>query len=136
MSSPGDDKAAWIERVLGVRIAPGAAGSPPDIKTALGAWQAERTLAIAQLAKLEMLVRASDHPETDAAVKLLRPIRANLTETPETESQVAELVRYIEDDEIFITAEMPNVFGVTIDIRAPLGRALAGLRAAMTAKGG
>jgi hypothetical protein len=129
MSSPGDDKAAWIERVLGVRIA-------PDVQEAMAAWQAERKLAIAQLTKLEMLVRASNHPEADAAVKLLRPIRANLTETPETANQVAELVRYIEDDEIFVTAEMPNVFGVAIDIRAPLGRALAGLRAAMTSKGG
>lgn len=138
MPSDSDTKATWTERVLGVRVRPRPGVTPiapQDMAKALGAWQAERKLAIAGLNKLEMLVRASNHPETDAAVRLLRAIRANLTEAPETERQVAELARYIEQDEIFATAEMPNVFGVALNIRAPLGRALAALRIAMTARG-
>lgn len=139
MPSDSDTRATWIERILGVRVGAGSGVTPfaaQDMAEALGAWQAERKLAIAGLNKLEMLVRASNHPETDAAVRLLRAIRANLTETPETERQVAELARYVEEDEVFATAEMPNVFGVALNIRAPLDRALAALRIAMTAREG
>jgi hypothetical protein len=136
MVATTDEKSRWITRVLGVTIGETAAGptapqAPAGVAAALAAWKAERLRAIAALNKLEVLVRATQHPERDAAVVLLRAIRANLTETPETAQQIAELKAYIRSDDIFATAEMPNVFGVRINIRIPLSEAVTGLQTAM-----
>lgn len=119
---------AWVARVLGVTIA-----GPDRAKAAaaLAAWQTARGAAMTALATLEAAVRKATHPEVDAAIVLLRAIRANLTEAPETLAQVNALIRYIATDDIVVTAEMPNVLGVRIALRAPLLNTLAGLRAAL-----
>ena len=121
-SSTDDPKAEWVERVLGFRV---QRSSPA---TGLAGWQAARGQAVASLKALEDAVRRGGDPDADSAVILLRAIRANLTEAPTTSRQVDELDRYLSSDDIVEAAETPNTYGVRVDIRAPLLKALAGLR--------
>jgi hypothetical protein len=106
-------------------ISPGETPAPRG----LAGWRTARAAAMASLKALETAVRGMDAPERDAAVVLLRAIQANLTAEPVTPQQVAELQRYIETDDIIAEAEDPNGFGITVELRAPLLAALAGLRA-------
>ncbi len=143
MPTDSNERAIWIWRVLGVAIAADEDADPvvvparaPDIAQAMAQWRKAREAALGSLSTLEMLVRASTHAQKDAAVILLRSIRANLTETPESAAQVDELARYVRDDDILRTAERPNVFGVQVALRAPLGAAIGGLRAALATREG
>ena len=73
-------------------------------------------------------MRKSPHPKKDAAIILVRAIRANLTEAPGTPQQVDELERYLKTDAIIVAAETPNVFGIQIALRTPLLQALTAVR--------
>ena len=110
---------AWLGDVLGVTLA-----TTGDAPPALAAWQSARATAIASLNALADKVATLDIPESSEAVILLRAIRANLTESPTTARQQAELRAYLQTDDIIADAEEPNGFGIKIDLRAPLLAAL------------
>ena len=93
------------------------------------AWWSARASSIDQLKALEEAIRASRHADADRAVVIIRAIRANLTETPRTTEQINELRDFIGHDDIFPAIETPNVFGVHVNIRAPLLNALASVKA-------
>jgi hypothetical protein len=99
-------------------------------------WKAARGIAVASLTMLEAAVRRSPHPQKDAAIILLRAVRANLTEAPETPQQVAELESYLTTDGIIAAAETPNVFGIQIALRTPLLQALTAMRSRLAIAGG
>ena len=129
-TTASDAKAAWLQRVLGISVAPATAPPhpSPSRQSGLAGWQAARATALTTLRALEAAIRRMDVPERDGAVILLRAIQANLTEAPTTRQQVAELQRYIETDDIVAEAEDPNGFGIKVELRRPLLAALAGLR--------
>lgn len=147
MSLTPDSKAEWLERVLGITIG-SARGGPATAAAPAGpvrngpagkgmaAWQAARGTALATLKSLENAFRATDDPEVDAAIILLRAVQANLTAAPATPAQVAELERYITTDDVVEEAEVPNGFGITVELRTPLLAALASLRADQAEAGG
>jgi len=149
MAGPTAAQVTWVERVLGVAISDGDHGreqdaeeAPPDFdttpvqmpaETGMEKWAKARGRAIALLSALETAFRDSDDPLSDKGIVLLRAIRANLTERPETPQQLIELVKYIADDDIITEAEVPNGFGITVELRKPLLTALASVRSDMKA---
>ena len=88
-------------------------------------WTVARGNAVDQLEKLVQAFEQSDHPKAKEGVILLQAIIKNLTPRPATATQVAELSRYLESDDIISEAEMPNPFGFKVSIRSPLQNALA-----------
>jgi hypothetical protein len=125
-----DDKRDWILRVLGYAI-PESAG---DVTGAIRSWQVQRDEVVVQLRKLGRAIRAVKDPEADAAIVLIEAIVKNLTPRPETSAQVTELQRYLTTDQIIDEAELPNGFGLTVAIRAPLLPPLRALGAALAGR--
>jgi hypothetical protein len=97
-------------------------------------WQAARSGAIASLTALEAAIRKVTHPNRDKAIIIVRAIRANLTERPETMEQVKNLESYLITDQVIEVAERPNKLGVQVALRKPLLAALQTLRADLTAR--
>ena len=62
--------------------------------------------------------------DSTKAIILIKAICANLSEEPATPQQIAELQRYLEDDDIIEEAESPNGYGIQISLRDPLLDAL------------
>ena len=100
----------------------------PGGQDGMSQWKAARGTAVTSLTMLEAAMRKSPHPKKDAAIILVRAIRANLTEAPGTPQQVDELERYLKTDAIIVAAETPNVFGIQIALRTPLLQALTAVR--------
>jgi hypothetical protein len=135
MSGGTDAKKDWVERVLGVRFPP-AVQSAGASGAAMKVWQAERAKAVASLRALATEIVKSRDPEAQDAVLLLQAIVKNLTPIPDSLRSVAELERYLAEDDIIDDAEEPNPFGIDLKLRAPLLPALAGLRRELEAAGG
>lgn len=121
-------KADWVRRVLAIELAPPGSGQP-EAGEGLAAWRQARSAAVTSLNALADAVGKLDIPEAPAAMILLRSVRANLTEAPTTPRQIAELRRYLQNDDVIDEAEHPNGFGITVSLRAPLLAALDGLAA-------
>jgi hypothetical protein len=126
----GHDAAAAGRTIARLRevldAAPGGAATP-----AMAAWKAARGQAVAGLNAIVAEVSKMDFVDAPEAIILLRAIAMNLTEEPATRQQVAELRRYLEEDENVAEAEEPNGFGIELDLRGPLLAALAGLEAGL-----
>jgi hypothetical protein len=154
---PTQAQADWVARVLGISPAtpeseepeadafePPPPDLPPEFLVArqrpapkgMAAWKAARARAIATLRELQDAFRDMAHPDSEKGIILLRALQANLTEHPDTPAQVAELERYISTDDIVTEAEVPNGFGIVVDLRAPLLAALASLREEQSAGAG
>jgi hypothetical protein len=149
LAGPTAAQITWVERVLGVAMLDGDRGreqeseeAPPDFdttpdqpppETGMEQWAKARGRAIALLSALEAAFRDSGDPLSDRGIVLIRAIRANLTERPETPQQLIELVKYIADDDVITEAEVPNGFGITVELRKPLLTALASVRSDMKA---
>jgi len=116
----------WVEKFLGLAVAgPVGTASPGN---GLAAWQAARKDVIGQLKTLQGKIAAMKHPRGDPASILVRSIQANLTVKPESRRDVDELERYLQSDDTIQEAEMPNGFGIKIEIRKTLLPALATLK--------
>ena len=127
MSGPSDKKAAWVLAVLGIDIGrttisdSAAKLSPAD---AMAGWKAARAKAITSLKTLEGAIAKAGLVDSTKAIILIKAICANLSEEPATPQQIAELQRYLEDDDIIEEAESPNGYGIQISLRDPLLDAL------------
>jgi hypothetical protein len=95
-------------------------------------WQSARGSAIISLTALEAAIKTATHPRRDAAIIIVRAIRANLTERPETIEQVKDLESYLITDQIIEVAEKTNKLGVQVALRKPLLAALQALSADLT----
>ena len=124
-----DAKAAWLQRVLGI----GGAAPAASLESGLQAWAQARSAVVASLKSLERAIRAMKDPMGDKAVILVRSIAANLTQEPRSRQSVAELRRYLASDSVIDDAELPNGFGISVRIRAPLTAALDALEPALSA---
>ncbi len=89
----------------------------------LAAWKAAREAAIAQLREVAKEVAAANHEDSAAALIELKAVMANLTAEPTTPQQVAELERYLGEDDVVL-----DVCEFAYDVRTPLLRALATLK--------
>ncbi len=125
------DQEDWVRRVLGCDVGAAAKGAPGELKAAQEKWARSRADVVGTLNGLESAIRAMKDPLGDQAIILVKAISANLTAAPDTKKSVAELRRYIETDDIIGEAELPNGFGIKVDIRAPLAEALAALERAL-----
>ncbi len=115
---------AWVERVLGVRVA--TAGAPAG--AAMKLWQEKRAATIAALKLLQDQIVTSEDPEAPRATILIQAIIKNLTPEPATLQSVIELERYVTEDDIIQDVERPNPFGVDVQVRAALLPAITQLR--------
>jgi len=128
MVGSGDEKAAWLERVLGLRVPATSTRATGGRGAAMVGWTSARATALASLKALEGAYRAMKHPLSDGAIILVRAIQANLTAEPGTPAQVKELEAYLIGDRIIAEAESPNGFGFEVKLREPLLAALAALK--------
>lgn len=104
---------------------PDAAGAPAstDKAAAMAAWKAARTAAIATLKDVAAQIGAMRDPESAQGVLEISAVIKNLTAEPDTPQKVAELARYVGEDEVVL-----DVSELASDIRRPLLKALAALR--------
>jgi hypothetical protein len=116
-------KNGWVERVLGFTFTRPATNDDAR-QAAMDGWRTARASAIASLDSLARAVATAKLVDADKTVMLLRAIRANLTESPETQQQIDELRNYLEDDDVIDAAETPNGYGIEINLRDPLLDAL------------
>jgi hypothetical protein len=125
-----EDKLEWVERVLDVWIDFGDEHYGAEQREEnLALWRDARADAIEALQEVIANVRATDDPDAVRVEVVLKSIVMNLTERPETPQAVAELRRYIEDDDVITAAEeVPPEYGA-LDLRAPLLAALANFEA-------
>ena len=104
---------------------------PPDktetVSPNLAAWQKARAAAIKQLRDLREAIDKSGDPEANRGVVLVMSIIKNLTESPTTPQQIAELRRYLQKDDVVAAAEEARDEFGKVHIRAPLLKALAAL---------
>jgi hypothetical protein len=100
----------------------GASSKPGD--AAMAAWQQAREDVVDSLDELCDAIAAARYEESAKAIILVRAIRANLVERPESKRKAAEMDNYLKTDEIIGHAEAKNGFGIRVQIRRPLIEAL------------
>lgn len=92
----------------------------PAAAAALRQWQAACTEVKAQLRKLQGEIVKAKEANSAKAVILLESVVKNLTATPSTQQSVAELERYLSDDDVITRAQEPNPWGFTVNVREKL----------------
>ncbi len=84
---------------------------------------------VAQLRNTSRAIAQTRHPDATKVMIVLASIIKNLTAAPGTPQQVAELERYLREDDVIPAAEeLPRDFSPP-RIREPLPKALAALKA-------
>jgi hypothetical protein len=102
------------------------AGAP--LADALQLWSEARAKAIASLKGVAKEIADLKDPDSAKAVVEISAVLKNLTAEPRTAQQVAELVRYIDQDDVVL-----DVSEFASDIRTPLLKALAQLQRTVSA---
>ena len=97
---------------------------------ALDAWRTARGAAVGTLKGLAARVAALKDPDSAKAVMEVSAVVKQLSAEPRTVAQVAELIRYVNEDDVVF-----DVCDIETDIRTPMIRALAGLQRALAAAG-
>jgi len=93
----------------------------------LGEWTSARARVLANIRDVVDAIRTIEHPDTIRAVVTFESIAKNITAEPKTPQSIAELQRWLEQDELVAAAEKtPDVLG-KLSIREPLLKALATL---------
>ena len=116
-----------IEAVLNDARSQGPGATSGDISAAVGAWASARTSAVSQLKGLAAKLATTGHKEAKAALLEINAVMKNLTAEPRTLDQVKELERYLRDDDVVV-----DICTGIVDIRTPLLKPLAALRAQLT----
>jgi hypothetical protein len=97
--------------------------------TGMAAWHAARLEAVNQLRHVEAAVVHTKRAEVPQVVTVLESIVKNLTLNPDTPQSIAELERYLRDDDVITAAEqVPAALG-HLHLREPLLKALEQLKA-------
>ncbi|HEX5374150.1 MAG TPA: hypothetical protein VFW84_15600 [Aquabacterium sp.] len=96
-----------------------SAPAPGGAAEALAAWSRVREVAITALKGVAGEIAALKDPESAKAVIEISAVVKNLTAEPHTPAQVAELMRYIDKDDVVL-----DVSELAHDIRTPLLKAL------------
>jgi hypothetical protein len=99
-----------------------------DPAAALAAWEAAREQVVVEIRKAAAAVAATKNVHARAALIELQSIIRQLTPRPQTPQQVAELQRYLQTDQVITDAEALPSWLATLQIRAPLLKALAALK--------
>ena len=95
-------------------------------KAKLAAWQSARQDAVDDIEEVIDAIKESADPDGKQVEIVLASIVKNLTESPATQQQYDELLRYVQSDDVLTAAEeVPAGYG-TLDLRAPLLAALTG----------
>jgi hypothetical protein len=123
-----DKLAAELARSAATSPSPQADGATA---VALAGWQAARQKAIGQLRQLAAAIAGTGDPDGRQPLILVNAIIKNLTASPSTPQSVAELERYLQTDNVITDAEIPNSWGVTVELQKPLLQALAPLKKAL-----
>lgn len=108
--------------------APPPSGAPVGANAALQGWSKAREAAIVVLKDAAKDIAALKDPESAKAVMEISAVVKNLTAEPRTAAQVAELIRYIDKDDVVL-----DVSDFVADVRTPLLKALAQLHRAVSA---
>jgi len=94
----------------------------------MASWKAARERVVAQITAVARNVAATGDPDARGVIIELQSIVKNLTAEPRTPQSVAELLRYLDTDDVIVAAEeVPPRFGV-LEIREPLVKLLQSAR--------
>src|SRR5262249_21287548 len=97
--------------------------SPPE-GDGLAGWTSARAQVLTNIREVVDAIRTIEHPDAIRAVVTLESIAKNITAEPKTPQSVAELKRWLEQDELVAAAERtPTALG-KLSIREPLQKAL------------
>jgi hypothetical protein len=109
-------------------VAPPAEPAAPGTNK-MAVWTAAREAAVKDLRAIAAKVAATKDPDAAGVIIELQSIISNLTASPTSPQQVAELERYLTTDDVITVAEaVPKQFG-TLKLREPLLKAVAALKA-------
>jgi hypothetical protein len=107
----------------------GASDGAASHAAGMAVWKAAREQVIVQLKKAASYYTASKNPHARGVLIEVQSIIANLTPHPDTPQAVAELERYLsEDDQVLDDAEEIPAWVATVKIREPLLNALKALK--------
>lgn len=106
----------------------GSSGGPDALQAALTDWQRAREAAISALKAAAKEIAEMRDPESAKAILEIQAVIKNLTERPASAQQVAELTRYVDQDDVVL-----DVSEFASDIRTPLLRALGALSQGLAA---
>lgn len=109
-------------------VAGGVSGGGAPLEAALTAWQRARESAVAALKAAAKEIAEMRDPESAKAIMEIQAVIKNLTERPATAQQVAELTRYVDQDDVVL-----DVSEFASDIRTPLLNALGELSKGLAA---
>jgi hypothetical protein len=102
--------------------------APPSGVPGLKDWQSARTVVVNQIRAVANAVAQTKDPDAAPVLIALNSIVKQLTESPTLPQQVAELEKYLRDDDVITAAEeVPPQYG-SLRIRAPLLQALGKLK--------
>jgi hypothetical protein len=99
-----------------------------SLEAALAAWQRAREAAVAALKAAAKEIAEMRDPESAKAIMEIQAVIKNLTERPASAQQVAELTRYVDQDDVVL-----DVSEFASDIRTPLLQALGELSKGLAA---
>jgi hypothetical protein len=114
---------AVLDRLEGLLNSSSSAGSA-ELNAALARWTSARATVISQLDKLRAAIEADGDETADAAIVEIRAVQANLSAKPDNAGNVADLMRYLENDDVVADLDEPNDYQIPIDIQIPLLEAL------------
>jgi hypothetical protein len=90
------------------------------LAAALAQWKKVRSEIFTNLRALGKAIAETQDPDAAEAIIKIRSLLAQIPETPDNPSTVAEVRRYLETDDIIDDIETPNPFDLKINIKAPL----------------
>jgi hypothetical protein len=122
-----ENEGSETEAQEGKAVAPVAPPRPPQLaEAALKLWSQAREAAVTVLKETARDIAALKDPESTKAIIELNAVMKNLTAEPRSLAQVAELMRYLDKDDVVL-----DVSDFASDIRTPLLKALAVLHKAL-----
>ncbi|MGE0384041.1 MAG: hypothetical protein AB7Q97_04875 [Gammaproteobacteria bacterium] len=117
-----------IDKLLGASGATPGKDPAVGVRQALSAWDAARSKVVATLKELAKEVAAAKHPESRNALLELNAVMKQLAGNPDTEQKIADMARYLEQDDV-----VADVCMMAQDVRAPLMQALNEIKARLAA---
>jgi hypothetical protein len=96
--------------------------------TGMVGWQKAKIDTTNQIRQLQTALAKTKRPEAAQVARILDSVLTGLQIHPDSEENLKALETYVATDDIITKAEKPNPWGIKIVIRAPLMKALAGLK--------
>lgn len=102
-----------------------------DVSINTKIWEDASRQVRVQLRRFQLTLRSTGHPTALQIVDVLDALHDRLEESPQSRQEAQELDSLIETDPAITSYEKPNPFGITVEVRKPLRKALSEMLATM-----